>query len=131
MQQSLVAGELYHATLGCQVAAKDGQPTGRFQRLREQSDDLLSGRFSGGLRHLGDGPAVDSGRIPVDQPPLSQSLEDQRNAAGIVQVFRDILAAGLEAGDHRCPRRHPVEVVDGQRYTGFARNCQEMQDAVC
>src|SRR5438128_9504096 len=120
MKESLMAGEFYDTTLGREIAAKDGEATGWLQRLRQQRHDLLAGCFHRTLRYLGHRPAVDRPRVTVDQPTLGQALRHQPDAAGIVQVLGDVLAAGFEAGDHRGAGGHPIEVIDAQGHTRFA-----------
>ena len=57
-------------------------------------------------------------------------MQHQWYAAGLVEIFGDVLAAGLEAGHHRRAGRHPVEVIDAQRHTGLPGNRQQVQHPV-
>ena len=114
----------------CCACAENGKAAGGFQRLGEQRHDLLARSFHRRGGHLRQRPAVDRASVAVDQAALGQSLRDQRNPAGIVQVFRDVRAAGLEARDHRRSRSDPIEVVDAQGHAGLPGDGEQVQHPV-
>ena len=76
---------------------------------------------------LADRPAGDRRRVGVQQPGLEQALEHERHAAGLVQLGRDVLPAGLQVAQQRRALGDRVELVDLQRHAHFARDGQQMQ----
>jgi hypothetical protein len=75
-------------------------------------------------------PAAGRERAAVDQAVGDHALGDQADAAGGIDVERDVAAAGPQVGDDRRAFADRVEVVDRQRHARFARHRQQMQDAV-
>ena len=51
-------------------------------------------------------------RVLVQQPGVLEPLEDERHAAGGVEIRRDVLAARLEVAEQRGALADPVEIVD-------------------
>src|SRR3954447_20069338 len=126
----LVAGELHDAAVGREVAAQDREAAGGLDRVVDRADDDLAL----GLLRLGgvlaDRAAGDGHRVLVEPAELLQALDDDGDAAGLVQVGGDVAAAGLEVAQHRGGRADAVEVVDVEVDPRLAGDRQQVQDAV-
>ena len=128
---ALVAAELHDAALGREVAAQDRQAAGRLDRVVERAHDLLAGR-SRSPRARARRP---SGRSTViasswRQAALLQALDDERDAAGLVEVGRDVAPAGLEVAGQRRALGDAVEVVDLEVDAGLARDREQVEHGV-
>ncbi len=108
-----MAGELDDAALRGEVAAEDrgGRPIGLIG-VSIGTTTSWPGRLDDRGRDLAERAAVDVGRVRVDQALLRQLARDERDAAGAVDVGRDVAAAGLQAREDRRARRDLVEVVE-------------------
>jgi hypothetical protein len=130
VQPPLVAGELDHAAVGREVAAQDRQPAAGLDRVVQRPHDALSRRLGRLASVVADGPAGHRHRVLVQQAGLEQSPGDERDAAGLVEVRRDVPAPGLEVAQQRRPRADRVEVVDRQVHADLAGDGQQVQDRV-
>ncbi len=72
------------------------------QRLRDRENDLLVGARGGRdvLQFFGQRLARDRDAVAVQQSGVEQDLHDLRNAAGLMQVGRHVLARRLQIADH-------------------------------
>ena len=131
VHEPVVARELDDGALRRQVAVQDAQAAGRLDRPLERQHDLLAGPFLDRGRDACERAAVHVRRRAVHERPALEQLAGQEPvAAGLVQVGGDVLAAGLEAREHRRPRRDTVEVVQRVRHAGLTRDREQVQDAV-
>src|SRR5262245_1648429 len=71
---ALLAGDLAHAALGRQLAAKDHQAARGLERIRERANDLLAGRLLGRVRLLADRGAGDRDALAVKHAGLVEPL---------------------------------------------------------
>ena len=69
-------------------------------------------------------------RVLVEAAQLLQALDDDGDAARLVQVGGDVAAARLEVAQHRRGRGDAVEVVDVELDAGLVGDRQQVQDAV-
>ena len=67
---------------------------------------------------------------PCSRPASSSTFITCRDAAGAVQVDRQVLAAGLQVAQHRHLAAHALEVVDRPFDLGRVRDGQEVQHRV-
>ena len=74
--------------------------------------------------------AVDGDRVLVQQAGVAQALDDERHAAGLVEVDGDVLPAGLQVAQQRRALVDAVEVVDRELDAGLAGERQQVQDGV-
>ena len=98
---ALGAGELDDGALGREVAAQDREPALGLERIGERAHDLLAVFLDRGGGLLADRPAADRDRVLVQDPGLGEAVEDQRHAAGAVEVGGDEAPAGLQVGEQR------------------------------
>ena len=66
----------------------------------------------------------------IDVTAFDQALGDDGDAAGLVDIDRDELAAGLEVDEERRAVADGLEIVDVERHAGFARHGQQVQHGV-
>jgi hypothetical protein len=85
---------LHHASLGCEVAEKDGKPSMpmvggllRADHVRIEGAHLLD-IFRDGFTRCGEA-------IPVDQSGSGELADNRRNAAGPVELFENVSSPGL------------------------------------
>ena len=81
-------------------------------------------------RDLGDRPAVDGGRVAVEQVALEQLAHHQADAARLEQVRGREPAAGLQVGDDRGPVGDRPERVDVELDPELVGDREEVEDAV-
>ena len=79
---------------------------------------------------LADRPAGDGDRVAVKHAGLVESLGQNADAAGLVEVLGDEAAARLQVAEQRGPLGDPVEVVDGQLDAGLVGDGEQVEDAV-
>ena len=131
MQQPLVSGDLDDAAVGREVAAQDHESAGFLERVLGGCDDFLPGRFFRARRFLrASVRPVGVSVVAADQTAVDHPLRDQADAAGRVDVERDVRAAGSQIGDDRRPFADAVEIVDRQRHAGLARHREQVQHAL-
>ncbi|MCY1373645.1 hypothetical protein D9M69_609330 [compost metagenome] len=100
--------------------------------LVDRADHVLVGARGVGhvLEHLGNRLATDGQAVTVQQAGVEQHLHDLRDAAGAVQVDREVFAAGFQVAQHGCLLAHALEIVDGPLHFGRMRDRQEVQHRV-
>ena len=131
VMQPLVARELDDAAVGREVAAQDREAARRLERVVPRDDDVLPGALVGAVGDLAERAAVDRDQHPrATRPAAHQLAGDERDAAGLEEVGRDVAAARLDVGDDRRARRDRVEVVDRELDPGLGGDRQQVQDAV-
>ena len=130
LAHALGAGDLDDGALGGEVAVQDREPALRLDRVGDGTDDVLAGCLVGRVGLLADRPAGDRDLVAVQQPGLGEAAEDQRHAAGAVEVGGDVAAAGLQVGEQRRLPGDPLEVGHLERDPGLAGDGEQVEDAV-
>ena len=82
------------------------------------------------FEHFGNGLAGDGQAVAVQEAGFEQHFHDLRNAAGLVQIDREVFAAGLEVAQHRGFDADALEVVNRPLDAGRVGNRQEMQESI-
>jgi hypothetical protein len=127
---ALVARQLHHAAVRGERPTKDRQSADRLERPLQGNDDLLTRRLHRGRSDLGKRPAVDIGRVAVNEIALEQLARDESDATRLVHVGRGEPAARHHVRDDRGPVGYLTELVEGQRDAVFLGDREEVQDAV-
>jgi len=110
----LQAGNLGNAAFRSQIAFQDREMPLLVHRVGQRANHVLVGAGNGRdvLQHFGDGLASDRDAVAMQQTRGQQDLHDLGNAAGAVQVNRQVLAAGLEIAQNRSFLAYALKVVD-------------------
>src|SRR5439155_7460526 len=82
----------------------------------------------GGFGGEGAAGAGDLGAIDITA--VGEALGDHADAAGLIDVDRDELAAGLQVYEDRGAVADGLEIVDGERHTGLPRHGEEVQHGI-
>jgi hypothetical protein len=127
---ALLAGDLDDAAVGSEVAAQDHEPAGRLQRVVERAHDLLALGLGRGVRLIADRRSPNGDRVAVQEAGLVEALREQPHSPGLVEVLGDEAAAGLEVAEQRHALGDAVEVGYRELDPGFARDREQMEDAV-
>ena len=130
MSHSFISRNFHYATFRGEIAFKDNQSAGGLERIGQRPHYFLSGRFVRHLSGLGDRLAGHCHGIGMNEVAVHQSLGDELNATGFVQIVCDKTAARFEIRDERSARADPIEIVDGQLDAGFARDSQQVQHRI-
>jgi len=125
-----VACDLHHGAVRCQVAAQDLQAALLFERALRRRDHLLSGRFHRACDLVAQRVSARRERVAVHQAGFEHALRNELNAAGFVDVERDVLAAGAQVGDDRRALGDALEVLEGERHADRARHRNQVQHGV-
>ena len=130
MCQALMATDLHHTALGRDIAVQDHQAASLLQRMIERRDHRLARCLFRGVRFFPESaPGHGHGRS-VGELAVEQALRNHRNAAGLVDVSRHIFARGFQIRQHGSALADLLEVIDRQRHTHLARDCQQMQHGI-
>src|SRR5262249_42897975 len=81
-------------------------------------------------RDLGQRAAVDAALVAVHDAGADELAHDEADAAGGLQVGRDVAAERLQVGDDRRSRGNRVEVLELELDSRFARDREQVEDAV-
>ena len=130
MEDALVPGEFYDATLGRDRSAQDREAAFFLDGLRESVDHFLAGGFFGRLQFLEESFAGGGDAIG-QQAGVFQVFPEQAHAAGAVHVRRDEAAAGLEIGEDGSLRENFVEFFERERNACVARDGEQVKHGVC
>src|ERR1019366_10827761 len=80
---------------------------------------------------LADGAPVDVGEAGVEHAEVVETLGEEGQAAGGVDIGGDEATARLEVGEDRGARRDAVEVVEVEAHPGLGGDREKMKDSVC
>ena len=128
----LQSRDLGHGAFRAQVALQDGQVALCVHRLVDAADHVLvrAGLIGHVLQYFGNGLAADGDAVAMQQARVEQHFHHLRNPACAVQIYSQVLAAGLEVAQHGRFDAHAFEIVDGPLHLCRVGNCQEVQDRV-
>src|SRR5690606_31011039 len=121
-----------HSAFRRQIALENGQMPLLVQGLVESANNLLLGAGCIGYvgQLLGNRLPGNSDAIAIDQAGIKQHFHDLRHAARLMEIDRQILAAGLEVADNGYALTHTFKIIDGPFNAGRMRDGQDMQDGV-
>ena len=128
----LQASNLGNAAFRRQITLQYGQMALLVHRVGQRADHVLVGAGKGRdiLQYFGDGLASDRDAVAMQQTRRQQDLHDLGNAAGAVQVNRQVLAAGLEIAQDGRLLAHSFEVVNRPVHASRMGNGQEVQHRI-
>ena len=122
MVKPLVARKLHDAAVGSEVATEDREAARGLQRVIPETTTFWPGRPGTPARDLGSTFGRRRLRVGVHEPAVDELARHEADAARLVEVGRDVLAARLDVGDDRRARRDRVEVVDSSSTPASARS---------
>jgi len=95
----IVPGEFDDAAFGGEIAAQDGDGAARFEGFAEVLDDLLAGGFDGFGGLFGEGASGDGEGRAIDVAGFEQSMGDDGDAAGFIDIGGHEFAARFDIDD--------------------------------
>ncbi len=101
-----------------------------FKGLIERADNLLAGRFYSSRSFFGERSAGAGHGGSIHEIAFHQALGDDGDAAGLIDIDRDVLAAGFEIDKQRSAVADGVEVVDVEGHAGFAGHGEQVEHGV-
>src|SRR5690606_11502549 len=106
------------------------QPTGSLERIVDRTDDILSRRLDCGRRLLCQCSPGNGQDRTVQVTGVDKTLRDQLDSACPVKVEGGVASARAKVAYEWCRLANAVEVVDGERDTGFACEGEKVEHHV-
>ena len=123
-------GDFDQRALGGQITGQAHNAADGGDRVADRADDVLILREHHTDMVLGQGLAGNGHAIAMQQPAIQQCLDDDRNAANLVNIGRHIAPTRLEVGDQRCASHDLGNVLQGEADTRLMRHGRQMQRGV-
>src|SRR2546422_11354085 len=105
-----VLRDLGHRAIGRQVALQDDQAAFSPKRAGQRRDDLLAGGLLDRLALLAEGAPGDGQRVAVDVAAIDQTLRQDGDPSGSVQLDRSKTSTGLEVAQQRSTAADAIDI---------------------
>ncbi len=121
-------GRLFeHGAVGAEVAGEDDGAAFGGERHLEGADDILI-PAPGVADGVGERPAVNREGVAVEEG--QELAQDGGEAAGVEEVFHEVLARGLEVDEEGGGAREGVKARERERHLGAAGEGDQVDDGV-
>ena len=122
--------DLGHRAIGRQVALQDDQAAFSPKRAGQRRDDLLAGGLLDRLALLAEGAPGDGQRVAVDVAAIDQTLRQDGDPSGSVQLDRSKTSTGLEVAQQRSTAADAIDIVDREVDADLARQGEQVKHRV-
>ena len=129
--EAFFAGDLAESAAGAEVAAEDDQVAVFLDGVVEAPNDVLPGRIARRVAEVfGHCLAGDGHHVAVEQALVQEHFHQGHCAADFHQAGHDVLARGLEVGQHGHPLSDAGPVVDGELHAGAVGHADEVHHRI-